>query len=105
MTGQNLKLHPESRIDSGEVGGGCHQHHQGLEAAVGQAPDVLQLIALLDEADEVLDPPAGDIGENNVPDRPPATANVEVGQDHQRLLAEAFDHDQSQYPRGLPRGY
>jgi len=78
MAGQDPELHPQAQVDGGEVGRGCHQHHQSLKTMIGQAPHVLQTVALLDEPDDILDPPAGDVGLDDMPDRLPAATNREV---------------------------
>jgi len=64
---------------------------------IGQATHVLQTITLLDEADDVLNPPAGGVGLDDMPNRLPAPADREVREDHQRLFAEAYGHDQRKF--------
>jgi hypothetical protein len=60
MAGQYPQLHPKPQLTA--VSGGGHQHHQGcLRRPKGRAAEVLQPIALLDEADDVRDLPAGDV--------------------------------------------
>ena len=80
MAGQDPELHPEAQVRGREEGRRGRQRLQSLEPVIGQAAHVLQPEALLDEAKDVLDPPAGDVRLDDMPDRLPAAADREVRQ-------------------------
>ena len=57
-----------AEVDGGEVGSPEDQDHHGAEPVVAQQADVLDLVALLDEADRLLDAPAREIAFDQAPD-------------------------------------
>lgn len=61
MLGEQRELEDPAQVDGGEVSCGQDQNHHRPKPFVAQQPDVLNLVALLDEADRLLDPPAGEI--------------------------------------------
>ena len=93
MEGKDFEFCPCAYVDGRKKGCGEDQRTDSLEPAIGQDPNILQIVALLDEADRLLYPPARHIGSHNPPQGVSAPAHGLGGQQHQRLVAKALHHD------------
>jgi len=54
MSGQHSKFQPDPLVDGGKINDCRRQGHHILESGTGQQPDILQLVALFQEADRLL---------------------------------------------------
>jgi hypothetical protein len=79
---QDFELDLGSQYHGGEEGDGVDQDGHVAQALVGQHRNVFQVIALLDEADRLLDGPAGEIGADHPPEDFAVPAQGQVGQEH-----------------------
>ena len=77
-----------------------HDRRQRLDLAVLEQAHVLEVVGLLDVADGVLDPPAGDVSLHDLPEGLARSCLREGGQQHHRLLPESPDDDHVQKPVG-----
>jgi len=102
MAGEDPELCAQAEISHREVGRRQDQRHHVLKTDIGQKPDVFQLIGLFDEADRLLDCPAGHIALDGPPEAFSCSLKRDVRQEHQRLFPEASHHHQIE--RGVIAG-
>ena len=83
-----------------EVDGGEDDRGQGLDLSVLEQAHVLDAVGLLDVADGVLDPPAGDVALHDLPEGLARRCLREGRQQHHRPLPESPHDDHVQEPVG-----
>ena len=96
MCGEYLEAFAEADADAEEVCRGKDEGEQVPHAPIGKDADILDLIALLDEADGLFDAPTGDIRFDDTPDDLAMPPHRFGGKEHERLFAEARNDDEIQ---------
>ena len=96
VQGKDLELGNLSDANCGKECSGQNQSSHVFQSLIGQNPDVLNVIALFDEPDGLLNAPAGEISLNHPPQDLSVAAHGFGGKQHQRLLSESFGHYQPQ---------